>query len=132
MGANLSDDGGNIAIDQPGFYYIVANVPDGTLTATLTSTWGVVGNQTGWADGADLSLTWDAEKGCWSGTHELEAGEIKFRANGAWEISVGGTFADLTEANGANLNVETAGTYAIELYLQREDSEQMYVTLTPQ
>lgn len=132
MGDNLSDSSGNIAIDQPGFYYLVADVMTGTLTATLTNTWGIVGNQTNWADGADLLLTWDAAKGCWSGTLALEAGEMKFRADGAWDISVGGSFDDLTEDNGGNLIIETADTYFVELYLQRTDSEKMYAKLTPQ
>ena len=130
MGSNLSaGDGGNIVIDQAGFYYLVADIPTGTLTATLIDSWGIVGDAAGSWD-IDMPMAWDAAKGCWSTTAELAAGAIKFRANGGWDISVGGaSFDDLTEANGDNLNVE-AGTYLIELYLQRTDSEKMYATLT--
>lgn len=130
---NLSGEGtGNLSIDQAGFYYIVADVMTGTLTATLTTTWGAIGDFNGWGDDADL--TWDAEKGCWSGVVELTPGGMKFRANDAWDIRVG-TALDNLEAgsNPANCTFEgTAGIYLIELYLQRTDSEQMYATLTPQ
>jgi hypothetical protein len=43
----------------------------------------------------------------------LDAGEIKFRANDAWEYNLGGDLAGLTH-NGANLAVD-AGTYTITL-----------------
>lgn len=133
MSENLSAGAGNnIVIDQPGFYFLTVDVMTGTLTAVLTETWGIIGDATGSWD-IDTPMAWDAAKGCWSATAELVAGTIKFRANGAWDISVGGTsFDDLTEVDGANLNVETAGTYSIELYLQRTDSEQMYATMTAQ
>ena len=74
-------------------------------------------------------MTWDAEKGAWVATGvTLKADELKFRANDAWDINVGGTFDNLVE-NAGNIKVE-AGTYDIELYLQRVDSDNMYAVLT--
>lgn len=122
--------GGNISMSTPGFYYIVADVMTGTLTATQTSSWGIVGDATGSWD-VDQPLTWDAAKGCWSGTVTLINGAIKFRANGGWDINVGGTLDNLVFNSSDNINV-TAGTYLVELYLQRTDNEKMYCTMTQQ
>lgn len=132
-GSNLGGEGtGNLSIDQPGFYYLEADVMTGTLTATLTETWGAIGDFNSWGDDADL--TWDAEKGCWSGVVDLAAGGIKFRANDAWDIQVGTALDDLEAgSNPANCTFDGPdGKYLIELYLQRTDSEQMYATLTAQ
>lgn len=132
-GSNLGGEGtGNLSIDQPGFYYLEADVMTGTLTATLTETWGAIGDFNSWGDDADL--TWDAEKGCWSGVVDLTAGGMKFRANDAWDIQVGTALDDLEAgSNPANCTFDgSAGKYLIELYLQRTDSEQMYATLTAQ
>lgn len=122
--------GGNISMGTPGFYYIVADVMTGTLTATQTSSWGIIGDATGsWV--IDQPLTWDATKGCWAATVTLTDGSIKFRANGGWDINVGGTINDLVFNSPDNINV-TAGTYLVELYLQRIDSEKMYCNMTKQ
>lgn len=122
--------GGNISMGTPGFYYIVADVMTGTLTATQTSSWGIIGDATGSWD-IDQPLTWDATKGCWAATVTLTDGSIKFRANGGWDINVGGTINDLVFNSPDNINV-TAGTYLVELYLQRIDSEKMYCNMTKQ
>ena len=130
-GENLSGEGGgDLSIDQPGFYYIKADVMTGTLTATLTTTWGVIGDFNSWGD--DVDLTWNAEKGCWSGVVDLTAGDVKFRANDDWKDNVGGALDDL-EYNGENCTFEGPdGKYLVELYLQRTTSEKMYATLTAQ
>lgn len=122
--------GGNISMGTPGFYYIVADVMTGTLRATQTSSWGIIGDATGSWD-IDQPLTWDAIKGCWAATVTLTDGSIKFRANGGWDINVGGTINDLVFNSPDNINV-TAGTYLVELYLQRIDSEKMYCNMTKQ
>ncbi len=123
--------GGNISMATPGFYYIVADVMSGTLTTTLTSSWGVIGDATPGAWDTDTPLTYDAAKGCWSGTATLTDGSIKFRADGKWDVNVGGTLDNLIFNSSDNISV-TAGTYLVELYLQRTDSNKMYCTLTKQ
>lgn len=130
---DLTDGGGgNINMNTPGFYYIEADVMTGTLTATLTSSWGIIGDAVGgWADGDEVKMQWNAEKGCWSATVILVDGSMKFRADGAWTINVGGTLDNLVFNSNDNVAV-TAGTYLIELFLQRTDSNNMYCKLTPQ
>ena len=138
MGDNLSDLGGsdhNISTDVPGFYYIVADVMTGTLTATLVESWGAIGTAvpTGWD--AEVPFTWNAEKGCWSATTKLTAGNaVKFRVNNSWDITdLGGALDDLV-IKGSDIVVpeDVNGEYLIELYLQRVDSEKMYAKLTAQ
>ncbi len=120
--------GGNMNCTQPGFYQIVANVMDATLTFTEAS-WGIIGpaQSGGWDD--DTNMTYNKEEDCWEATLELAADELKFRANDDWPINVGGSIDDLTEG-GANIKVAEAGTYEVKLYLSRTTTDKMYCTLT--
>lgn len=122
-----STDGSNINMSTAGFYYIVADVMNAELTATAT-TWGIIGDAT--ADGwnSDQDMTWNSDKKCWTATLTLTDGTMKFRANDGWDINVGGKADDLS-FGGDNLSV-SAGTYDIELYLERTDSDVMYCTMT--
>lgn len=121
-----STDGSNINMSTVGFYYIVADVMNGKLTATAT-TWGIIGDAT--ADGwnSDQNMTWDSGKNCWTATVTLTDGTMKFRANDGWDINVGGNIDDLS-FGGDNISVK-AGTYDIELYLERTGSDAMYCTM---
>jgi hypothetical protein len=73
-------------------------------------------------------MTWNEEKHCWCATITLTDGTIKFRANDGWDINFGGNPANLN-AGGDNIPV-TAGTYDIDLYLERTTTENIYCTLT--
>ena len=121
------EGGGDITCTVKGFYLIEADVATGTLKATPT-TWGIIGDAT--ADGwnSDQDMTWNAEKHCWCATITLTDGTIKFRANDGWDINFGGN-PDNLSANGDNIPV-TAGTYDIDLYLERTTSENIYCTMT--
>ena len=121
------EGGGDITCTVKGFYLIEADVATGTLKATPT-TWGIIGDAT--ADGwnSDQDMTWNAEKHCWCATITLTDGTIKFRANDGWDINFGGN-PDNLSAGGADIPV-TAGTYDIDLYLERTTSENIYCTMT--
>ena len=122
-------DGTNIKMATSGFYYLKADVASGSLTATQTKTWGIIGPAQAGGWDTDTDMTWNAEKGCWYAAGvTLAAGEMKFRANDAWDINVGGEFGNLVE-NGGNIAVE-AGTYDIELYLERTTKDNAYAVLT--
>ena len=126
--AGLSGDN-DIVAEKAAFYYIKADVANSKLEATEVKSFGIIGpaQDGGWSD--DTDMTWNAEKGCWAVYGiTLKADELKFRANDDWAINVGGEFSNLSE-NGANIKVE-AGTYDIELYLQRVDSNKMYAKVT--
>ena len=122
-------EGTNIKMATSGFYYVKADVAAGSLTATQTTTWGIIGPAQAGGWDADTDMTWNADKGCWYAAGvTLTAGEMKFRANDGWDINVGGEFGNLVE-NGGNIAVE-AGTYDIELYLERTTKDNAYAVLT--
>ena len=123
----------NINMATPGFYYVEADVMTQSLKATLIESWGLIGAATPGGWDSETAMTYDAEKGCWSCTVTLTAGEMKFRANGTWDsgVDLGGSLDDLV-FKGNNINVTEAGTYLIEMYLQRIIRTQMYCTLTAQ
>lgn len=122
-----STDGSNINMPTAGFYYIVADVMNAKLTATAT-TWGIIGDATAGGWDSDQNMTWDSDKKCWTATLTLTDGTMKFRANDGWDINVGGKIDDLS-FGGDNMTVQ-AGTYDIELYLERTASDAMYCTMT--
>ena len=121
------EGGGDITCTVKGFYLIEADVATGTLKATPT-TWGIIGDATANGWDSDQDMTWNAEKHCWCATITLTDGTIKFRANDGWDINFGGN-PDNLSANGDNIPV-TAGTYDIDLYLERTTSENIYCTMT--
>lgn len=122
-------DGTNINMATAGFYYLKVDVAAGSVTATQTTTWGIIGPAQAGGWDTDTDMTWNADKGCWFAADvTLTAGEMKFRANDGWDINVGGEFGNLVE-NGANIAVE-AGTYDIELYLERTTNDAAYAVLT--
>jgi starch-binding outer membrane protein SusE/F len=119
----LSATGGDIATTA-GYYKVSANTDPETLTYSLTATsWGLIGSATaaltggdGW--GSDLDMTYDATTKKWSITTTLSAGEVKFRANDAWDLNYGDDGADASlNEGGANIAIPAAGTYLITLDL---------------
>lgn len=128
----FTTDGGDIIAGKKAFYFIKADVASSKLEATEIKSYGVIGSAVAPYDwSVDVDLTWDDKKLAFVITGlELKDGEIKFRANDDWGVNVGGSFDDLVD-NGSNIAV-TAGTYDIELYLQRtpDSNEKMYAKVT--
>ena len=122
----ISATGGDFSSEK-GFYLLEVDVTAMTWKATPT-TWGIIGDATenGWD--ADQDMTWNEEKHCWCATVTLKDGTIKFRANDGWNINFGGN-PDNLSAGGDNIPV-TAGTYDIDLYLERTTNDNIYCTLT--
>ena len=122
------EGGGDITCTVKDFYFIEANVAEGTLKATPT-TWGIIGPAQAGGWDSDTDMTWNAADESWTATVELAADEFKFRANDDWGINVGGSFYNLSQ-DGGNMKVAEAGTYEVKLYLTRSTSDKMYCTLT--
>lgn len=114
---SLDANGDNIEVAGAGCYKI--NVNMNSLTYTLTKTdWGIVGDFTGWADGADVEMTWNATNAVLTATADITAGGIKFRANGAWTLNFGDTGADgVLDSGGDNISIAESGNYTITLDL---------------
>lgn len=96
---------------------------DASVSATYTSI-GVLGDATAGGWDSDIDLT-EVTPHVWVATAvQLSAGgTIKFRANDAWDISWGATtktdqdlpFGISTTNDGANIEIETTGTYYLAL-----------------
>lgn len=114
---SLEPGGGNLLVENAGYYKI--NVDLNNLTYALLATdWGLIGDATPGGWDADTDLTYDPADKVWRLTVDLTAGEIKFRANDAWDLNYGSDNADGTLAAGAgNIPIEEAGNYTVELDL---------------
>lgn len=122
-GTLSQDELSNIKLTEAGYYWIKANTDPEILTysATLTA-WAVTGSSTpnGWPDGVpDHDLTYNPDTKVWTTTLTLSAGELKFRANDAWDINYGDAGGDgtLDFNDGTNIQVTAPGTYLITLDL---------------
>ncbi|MDO4159422.1 MAG: SusF/SusE family outer membrane protein [Prevotellaceae bacterium] len=114
-GFSTAGDAANITMTEPeGYYKVVVDIPNTTLTLTAISTIGIIGDAT--ANGWDASepMTYDRTNRCWEITTTVTDGTFKFRANDDWDINWGGTIDNLT-SGGDNINI-TAGTYTIKFY----------------
>ncbi len=115
-------NGKNLAVPADGFYKIVYNTADETITISDGTVWGVIGGFNSWA--GDVFMT-EAE-GVWtSPAIELKGGDgFKIRKNSAWDENRGatgetepyqvtlGTPVDVVN-NGKNLCVEADGKYFV-------------------
>ncbi len=104
--------GDNIKV-AAGFYKVVLDVANLTITVSDGNVWSLIGDFNSWGDDVDMVLT----DGKWvSPATKLEGG-FKIRHNHAWDENVGGVMTALGEpfaavAGGDNINVE-AGTYIV-------------------
>ena len=126
-GAATAVTNGNIGVTAgEGVYYMDINLSEGKITATKVETMGMVGDFTGWADGADVAMTWNAEEYCFEATNAgVTAAGWKFRVNGGWDINLGGSLNNLT-AGGSDIKV--AGN-TVKLYPTRKTKDNIYCTV---
>ncbi|MBC9798408.1 SusE domain-containing protein [Sinomicrobium weinanense] len=115
-GTLLLNDGANLSVSA-GYYRI--QVDTEALTYDLLDTsWGVIGDATPGGWDADTDMAYNAESKTWTITMDLQAGEIKFRANDSWDLNLGDDGADGSlEEGSANIAIAEAGNYTIVLDL---------------
>lgn len=113
----LEQNGANINAAESGFYKMYVDL--NAMTYTLTPTqWGIIGSATANGWDSDQDMTYDPQARVWTITTDLSAGDIKFRANDAWDINYGDNGGDGTlELNGSNISIASAGNYTITLDL---------------
>ena len=116
-GTGLVEKGSNIVMTEPaGFYKGDVDLTSQALTYTAINRVGVIGSATAGGWDSDQAMTYNAAEKCWEIKGiTLTEGEMKFRANNAWELDWGGSLADITY-KGGNIKV-AAGKYNIKLYL---------------
>ena len=113
--ANMHNGEGTTDLD--GYYLIKVNLGDMTWDITEIA-WGLIGSATpgGWS--TDTDMTYDDVNDVWILTENLVAGEIKFRANDAWDINFGDDGADGTlEPGGTNIAIAEDGNYTVTMSL---------------
>ena len=110
-----------------GYYMIEVDLNEMTYKLTLITTIGIIGPAQAGGWDADTDLTYNAESGAWEASGvTLSAGDMKFRANDAWDINWGGALDALTQG-GDNIAV-AAGTYDVKLFALCDTKA--YATLT--
>jgi len=121
----LASPGNNISLPAAGYYLFTVDTNSSTWSAIATD-WGLIGSATpdGW--NSDQNMTYDPTSDTWSITLDLVQGEIKFRANDAWDLNYGDTGLDgVVDQNGDNIPIAAAGNYTITLNLS-DDSNYTY------
>ena len=116
-GTGLVEKGSNIVMTEPaGFYKVDVDLTSQALTYTAINRVGVIGSATAGGWDSDQAMAYNAAEKCWEIKGiTLTEGEMKFRANNAWELDWGGSLVDITY-KGGNIKV-AAGKYNIKLYL---------------
>ncbi len=121
-GANgtLESNGANILAGGPAGMYKL-NVDLNAKTHSFMRTdWGLIGSATPGVWDSDQNMTYDEATNTLKITLDLAAGDIKFRANDAWDLNYGDTGANGTlEAGGDNIAIAEAGNYTITLELNK-------------
>ncbi|WP_175402833.1 SusE domain-containing protein [Mangrovivirga cuniculi] len=117
----LDPSGGNFSVPA-GVYNVVVDAANLTIELTEANDWGIIGSATppygdaGWVD--DHNMSYDGQRQIWTWTGDLEAGEMKFRANDDWALNYGDSGADGSlDAGGDNIQVSEAGNYTVTLDL---------------
>ena len=115
-GGSIATSGDNLNAGTPGLKKITVDLNNNTYKVESADSWGLIGDATpgGWDADTDLKFINDGT-GLWKLTSALKVGEIKFRMNDAWTVSLGGAEGKLTEDNGPNIKVAEAGNYTISL-----------------
>lgn len=113
-GGSFTLGGNNILFEKGDYYKFTVNTDKKTCTFIKTG-WGIVGSGSPSGDwNIDAMLTYNPANGTWYGTFDFIGGEIKFRWDRDWVISLGGTLEALTSDNGSNIPV-AAGNYTVVL-----------------
>ena len=138
-----SGGSGNMVVQEDGEFDIyfsisksvvwVLPVGDTPEFSNSTATWGIVGDPTGWADGADITMTKDGEWLVAKGVTFTANQGFKIRANGKWDnaanygleggngnITIGVETPVISSGGSGNMVVTTAGKYDIYFsYIKR-------------
>ncbi len=118
-GGKISLTGGNLTAPGAGLYQLTVDLNAGTITYSAYShTWSLIG--TGAIDwNTDVEMPFNQNANAYQVTTALNsAGQIKFRADNAWTLSLGDVTpvtGQLTSNGGANISIPSNGTYIVSL-----------------
>lgn len=127
-GELLQEGESNVEVAAAGFYRIICDYTNKTYQVQNAG-FGVIGNATPTGWDSDTDLVYDAADKKLKITLTLSVGEIKFRANDAWDLNYGDNSVDnVLEEGGANIPVAEAGEY--DIVLDFNDPAQYTYSLT--
>lgn len=110
----------DIEVGHEGLYFAHLNGVTWEYSLQQIRSWGLVGVFNDW--NGDVEMTPSADLYTWTAELTVEAGQgWKFRANGGWDVNLGGKPNELWN-NGDNIVLE-AGTYTITLDLSTYPSK---------
>lgn len=113
---------GNLKLAKGGVYYFTVDTNAMTWKSLEIESFGIVGDATPGGWDASTALTYEGNL-VWKGDVELIGGkEYKFRANDAWDFSLGGSLDALDENNGANFKCAEDGTYTVTVDLSNNQT----------
>ena len=111
-----TNDDNNIDVTE-GHYLVTVNLNDNSYSIVATDIWGIVGSgYNNWGETPDFSLT-EVNPNIWIAENvALLDGEIKIRANNAWDVDYGDADSDgvLDQDDDNNITV-TAGNYVVKI-----------------
>jgi hypothetical protein len=107
----------------PGFYEIRFNLANETVTLSLITTIGVIGDAQAGGWSTDVDLVYNIVSKKWEGQVDfLATGTYKFRVNNDWVIDFGGDLNNLIVSTGDNITTPGAGTWNVTLDLGGENA----------
>lgn len=128
VAGTLAVNAGNLNAEA-GFYKAYVDLDNLTYSLTKYDTIEIIGSATDGDWGYGQPLTYNHNTRAWEGSFALKQGEFKFRANSNWYYNWGGTFDNIIE-DGANLSINEAGNYFVQLFLTYPGDS--HITLTNQ
>ncbi|EON75423.1 hypothetical protein ADIS_4127 [Lunatimonas lonarensis] len=123
---NFGDNEGNGSLDaggenlsvagRLGTFLLSVNMNELTYEIGPNRVWGLVGDATPGGWDTDTPLAFDAAQNILTLTLDLNAGNLKFRANNSWDFNFGdnGLNGQL-DSGGADIPVEEAGNYTVTM-----------------
>jgi len=112
----LDQNGANIKAAGTGTFKLTVDLNDNTYRLGAPLYWGIIGDATAGGWDASTPMEFNADENVLTLTTDLVAGELKFRANDAWDNNYGDDDGDgVLEAGGGNIVVSEAGNYTITM-----------------
>ncbi len=114
----ISSSSGNNILEgsSPALYWMEVDMEALTFKMTPIESFGLIGSATPGGWDAETKLEASADMLKWTATVGLKDGDLKFRANNAWAISLGSSASDL-QFDGGNLPSPGEGNYVVTLSL---------------
>jgi hypothetical protein len=126
----VGTSGSKITLVNAGYYKLNANTKTLDYSATLITTWGMIGTATPGQWNNSTAMIYNADKDVWEAQLDLSNGALKFRANNDWGINYGPAASaaldgTLVETNDA-INITEPGNYKVTIDFSQSKAPYAY------